>query len=158
MYKRIIVPLDGSTLAEVALAEAKQLCKTLGAELVLVRVVDYTNRGTLSDLELLYDYEIIASALEAEREVAVAYLAETSTALAAEGITVSTKLYDGIASQVIVALAQPGDLIVMSTHGRSGLRRWILGSVAESVLRHATVPVLLVRATEAQSKMFSEAA
>lgn len=151
MFKRIVVPLDGSKLAEVALDQAKELAKLFDAELVLLRVIDYADIGSMGDFELIYGFELMALAVEAERQAANEYLAKHSIELAAEGLKVTTQLVDGVASKVIVASAQDGDLIVMSTHGRSGLKRWILGSVAESVLRHATVPVLSVRSSDTQT-------
>jgi nucleotide-binding universal stress UspA family protein len=148
MYSHIIVPLDGSKLAESALPEAGKLAKITGAELVLVRVVDYSSRDRFGDFGMLYEYEAMAKALEEEREIATLYLTMLSNRLASEGHTVSTRLLSGIAAKAIVAEAKPGDVIVMATHGRTGVRRWFIGSIAEEVLRHSTVPVLLVRATE----------
>lgn len=148
MYNRIIVPLDGSKLAESALPEAEKLAKLTSAELVLIRVVDYSSRDRLGDFGLLYEYEAIAKALEEEREVATAYLADVSARVAADGLAVSATLVSGIAAKAIVGMARPGDAIVMATHGRTGMRRWFIGSIAEEVLRHAAVPVLLVRATD----------
>jgi nucleotide-binding universal stress UspA family protein len=148
MYTRIIVPVDGSKLAESALTEAEKLASITGAEIVLLRVVDYSSRDRFGDFGLLYEYEAMAKALEEERELATAYLADVSNRLSAEGYTVSTTLVGGIAAKAIVDIAQPGDVIVMATHGRTGMRRWFIGSIAEAVLRHSSVPVLLVRATE----------
>lgn len=148
LYKRIIVPLDGSKLAESALPEAQEMARITGAELILLRVVDYSTRDRFGDFGLLYEYEAMARALAEERELATAYLEELSSTIRASGHTVTTELVDGIAAKAIVGLAQPGDLIVMATHGRTGMRRWFIGSIAEEVLRHSTVPVLLVRAAE----------
>ena len=149
LYSRILVPLDGSKLAESALPEAKQLARLTGAELVLIRVVDYSARNKFGDFGLLYEYEAMAQALAEERELAETYLADMVRTIEAEGFTVSAALVDGIAAKAIVALTQPGDAIVMATHGRTGVKRWFIGSIAEEVLRHATVPVLLVRAIDA---------
>jgi nucleotide-binding universal stress UspA family protein len=151
LYTRIIVPLDGSKLAERALPEAEQLAKLTGAPLLLLRVVDYSSRDRLGDFGLLYEYEAMAQALAEEHEIADAYLADVVRKLEAEDYTVSATVVDGIAAKAIVALAQPGDAIVMATHGRTGLKRWFIGSIAEEVLRHATVPVLLVRAVTADA-------
>jgi nucleotide-binding universal stress UspA family protein len=148
LYTRIIVPLDGSKLAESALPEAKPLAKLTGAELVLLRVVDYSARDTFGDFGLLYEYEAMAQALAAERELAKAYLADMVRTIEADGFAVSATLVDGIAAKAIVGMTQPGDVIVMATHGRTGMKRWFIGSIAEEVLRHATVPVLLVRAMD----------
>jgi nucleotide-binding universal stress UspA family protein len=148
MYTRLIVPLDGSKLAESALPEAEKLARLTGAELVLLRVVDYSSRDRFGDFGLLYEYEAMARALEEERELATAYLAGLSARIAAEDLPVSATLVSGIAAKAIVGMVKPGDAIVMATHGRTGMRRWFIGSVAEDVLRHSPVPVLLVRATD----------
>jgi nucleotide-binding universal stress UspA family protein len=152
MYTRIIVPLDGSKLAESALPEAEKLAAMSNGDLVLVRVVDYSSRDRFGDFGLLYEYEAMARALEEERELATAYLTDVSSRLSAGGYTVSTQLVDGIAAKAIVGIAQPGDVIVMATHGRTGMRRWFIGSIAEEVLRHSSVPVLLVRAPDLDSE------
>lgn len=159
MYTHIIVPLDGSKLAESALPEAEKLATITGAEIVLLRVIDYSTRDRFGDFGLLYEYEAMARALEEERELATAYLADTSARLAEAGFAVSTRLIDGIAAKAIVGVATPGDVIVMATHGRTGMRRWFIGSIAEDVLRHSSVPVLLVRSTDiAPSLAATEAA
>ena len=133
LYTRIIVPLDGSKLAESALPEAKQLAKLTGAELVLIRVVDYSARDKFGDFGLLYEYEAMAQALAEERELAKAYLADMVRTIEAEGYPVSATLVDGIAAKAIVGMTQPGDVIVMATHGRTGMKRWFIGSIAEDV-------------------------
>lgn len=148
LYNRLIVPLDGSKVAETALTEAEKLAKLTGAPLVLVRVIDYSAKDRFGDFGLLYEYEAMAKALEEERQLATAYLDDLAAKLSGQGLTVETKLVDGIAARAIVTIAQPGDLIVMATHGRTGVRRWFIGSIAEEVLRRSTVPVLLVRAAE----------
>ena len=151
MYTRILIPLDGSELAESALPEAEKLAKLTGAKLVLVRVIDYSSRDRFSDFGLLYEYQAMANALEEERVLATDYLGSLSARLSGEGYTVSSKLVDGIAAKAIVSVAEPGDVIAMATHGRTGMRRWFIGSIAEEVLRHSEVPVLLVRATNIAS-------
>ncbi len=148
LYTRIIVPLDGSKLAESALAEARRLAAITGSELHLIRVIDYSSRDRFGDFGMLYEYEAMAKALEEERGVAEAYLGDLAARVSPDGIPVSTEIIDGVAARAIVRQAKPGDLIVMATHGRTGMKRWFIGSVAEEVLRHATVPVLLVRAGE----------
>ena len=102
LYTRIIVPLDGSKLAESALPEAKQLAKLTGAELVLIRVVDYSARDKFGDFGLLYEYEAMAQALAEERELAKAYVADMVRTIEAEGYPVSATLVDGIAAKAIV--------------------------------------------------------
>ncbi len=74
------------------------------------------------------------------------YLGGIETRLTREGLTVTTDVRQGRVAREVIAAAQPSDVIVMASHGRGGLSRWLLGSVAEDVVRHATVPVLLVHA------------
>lgn len=148
LYNRIIVPLDGSKLAESALTEAENLAEALGSELLLLRVIDYSSKDRFGDFGLLYEYEAMGKALAEERELAGIYLDSLTTRLRNDGFTVSSKVVDGISAKAIVGVAEPGDVIVMATHGRTGMKRWFIGSVAEEVLRHSNVPVLLVRAAE----------
>lgn len=144
LYKRIIVPLDGSKLAQGALSEAREMARLTGAELHLIRVIDYSSRDRFGDFGMLYEYEAMAKALEEEHLIAEAYLADLAKTLSAEGHTVSTEVIDGIAGKAIVRFAEPGDLIVMATHGRTGLGKVILGSVASDVLPKAPCPVLVI--------------
>jgi nucleotide-binding universal stress UspA family protein len=144
MFKTILVPLDGSMLAEQALLPACQIAQKFGAELLLLRVVspDQLVPG-LSQLafraENSADY-----ALKRQMDEAEAYLVNYT--LPMPGIPVRTRVLRGAAPEMIVATAteEPADLIVMSTHGRAGLTRLLYGSVAEAVLRGATTPVMLV--------------
>ena len=138
MFKRILVPLDGSPVAEAVLPQVQELVKALGAELFLMRAA-YAHVFPGVD------------PTEGEVEVvqkAEAYLADVAGRLGREGIRVHTAVRYGDAADEI--LHHIGDnavgLVAMSTHGRTGLSHLVLGSVAEKVVRHATVPVLLVRA------------
>lgn len=144
MFKSILVPLDGSALAEQALVPAGCLAERFGSELMLLRVV--TPERALPGLAHLSargdgDYSAPVRPLMEEAE---AYLAGLS--LPAVGLRVRTQVLAGAPPEMIIATAAEGgaDLIVMSTHGRAGLLRLLYGSVAEAVLRGATVPVLLV--------------
>jgi len=138
----ILVPLDGSALAEAALSRAVELAQDSGARLLLLRAAQaHTVPGT--------------DPTEAQVKVvdeAEAYLARVKERLAAEGVKeVETSVWYGPAATAVVEAASlyHADLIVMTTHGRSGFGRLILGSVAESVLRGTTTPILLLRAAEA---------
>jgi nucleotide-binding universal stress UspA family protein len=139
MCKRILVPLDGSAQAEAVLPYARQLAKSYGAELVLFRV------AVASPLAL--DPVVSwAGAVEEARNYVV-----DLTARQRDGeVKIIAKARWGDPVEEILAYVDEGiiDLITMTTHGRSGLKRWVLGSVAENVLRRASVPVLLVRAPE----------
>ena len=148
MYARILVPLDGSKLAERALAAAEDLARLMGAPLHLVRGVDPTPLdlgGYGSDATVLA--QGASSPFLTDEEVAArAYLDRMTARVAEHGLVASGEVRHGIAARVIVGMAEPGDLIVMGTHGRGGLARWFLGSVAEEVVRHTRVPLLLIRA------------
>jgi len=140
--ERILVPLDGSALAESALATAVEMTRPGPATLILVRAAEaHTFPG--------------ADATEAQVEVvreAETYLAGVTERLKEQGLAkVETSVWYGPAAAAIVdaARARKADLIVMTTHGRGGLGRLILGSVAESVLRGTTAPILLLRASQA---------
>jgi nucleotide-binding universal stress UspA family protein len=139
MLKRILVPLDGSPLAEAVLPEVKELAALHEAEVVLVRVAWAHAFPGMSAV----DAQVRAV------DEAQAYLALVETDLVAHGLSVRSVVRYGHAAEEILdhARVENADLIAMSTHGRSGVRRWVLGSVAETVVRHAAVPVLLVRLT-----------
>ena len=137
--ERILVPLDGSLLAEGAIQTAAGLARESGAALVLLRAAEaHTLPGAdPTDAQ-------VAVVREAEE-----YLTAVAARLGEEGIKgVETSVWYGPPATAIIEAArlQKGDLIVMTTHGRSGLGRLILGSVAESVLRGTTTPILLLRA------------
>ncbi len=147
MYDRIIVPLDGSDLAEQALDEAKELSRKLDIPLHLLRVVDTYRTQSLPATGMALDYSMLAELAEEEIEDAKTYLGEKVKELQGEGLNVTGDVLHGPIARQIVAAASKGDVIVMSSHGRTGIKRWFLGSVAEEVMRHAECPVLLHRAT-----------
>ncbi len=143
MYRKILVPLDGSTVAEGVLPHARALAHSEGAELVLLTVA--------SNPAMDFAFSDPALALRAEHdqeERSKEYIAEVEKDLKSAGFTVSTLLRIGAIADVILEVAeeQKVDLIAMSTHGRSGPARWLLGSVADRVVRGSPVPVLLIRA------------
>ena len=139
---RIMVPLDGSMIAERALAPAAELARAAAATLVLVRAVEAPN---------LFGGDPTEAQVTVVRE-AEAYLAEQAQHLRHAGIgRVETSVWYGPAAPCLVEAAdrRQVDLIVMSSHGRSGLGRLILGSVTESILRATSKSILLVRAAGA---------
>ncbi len=145
---RILVPLDGSPLAEAALGPAAELARTLGAELLLLQVLEYplpavADGGTYmppwdqdADLAAARQYlEAIADGLRATgQRVAVLAVAAPPSPVAQAVTTIAAVIQD-----------EHVDAIAMGTHGRGGLARLVMGSVATGVLQHATVPVLVVR-------------
>ena len=136
--KRILVPLDGSALAEAAFAEAVDVAKRHGATLVLLRAAYATTLPAADPTD-----SQVAVVREAET-----YLAEIAERARAAGVpTVETSGWYAAAADAIIEATRVRDidLIVMGTHGRSGLNRFVLGSVAESVLRGTTTPMLMLR-------------
>ena len=141
----IVVPLDGSPLAERILPTVCRWARALDVEVTLVRAFEFPTVAYVSSEIYLPDYDQFRE--EARREAA-AYLKEKEVGLVAEGVrTVSILTLEGPAADEIINYAQsaPGAVIAMSTHGRSGVQRWLLGSVTEKVVRHAGDPVLVVR-------------
>ena len=137
-FAKILVPLDGSALAETALPTAVQLAKEQGASLLLMRAVE--TWGIASD--------VVEAEIRVVRE-AEHYLGKLANLLQANGCTrVDTSVWYGAPARSVVdaASAQKADLIIMTSHGRGGISRLIMGSVTESVLRGTTTPILLLRA------------
>ncbi len=145
MYNRIVVPLDGSDLASKALAHAKDLAKRLDIPLHLVRAVDPTAGAGIGPIGMGFDYTAVNELITEEEQDATAFIDAQVTALTSEGYTVTGVVLRGYAAVAIGSATQDGDLIAMASHGRTGVKRWFLGSVAEEVLRQAIVPVLLIR-------------
>jgi nucleotide-binding universal stress UspA family protein len=146
--KSIVVPLDGSELAESVLPTVAELAKTLKLEVVLFRAYSIPY-SAYSNGEGYYavDYEEL---LKAMREEAVDYLEKKTEAVKKLGIDkVSCVAKEGFAADEIISLSRksPDNLIAMCTHGRSGVKRWVLGSVTETVVRHSADPVLVIRAS-----------
>jgi len=139
MYDTILVPTDGSPASAVALEHAIDLAAQYDATLHALYVVDGTAYSTLEA-----GSEIVVEALEEEGEAATERVA---TAAAAEDVDVTTTVAGGTAYRTIQEYVEDNDidLIVMGTHGRKGLDRYLLGSVTERVVRTADVPVLTVR-------------
>ena len=145
MYNRLVVPLDGSELAEASLPEAVEFARLAGAPLHLLRVVDSSWLGRYGVYGLAVEAGAAEGILLADRAAADAYLARMRDRLATTGIPVTIEQREGRAAGEIVAAVRTGDLLVMTTHGRTGLARFALGSVADEVARHAAVPLLLCR-------------
>ena len=149
MARLILVPLDGSPLAEKSLPVAIALATRLQVLAHLVTVIEGSGTTSLEMAAAAVSASRFAEAVTRLQAAAQARLVGPAARLERAGVTTTTKVRRGVPASTIVALIQPGDLIVMTSHGRTGLGRWFLGSVAEAVVREATVPVLLVRATPA---------
>jgi nucleotide-binding universal stress UspA family protein len=155
MYHRVLIPLDGSELAETIVPFAEKVAGPLDAEVVLLRVVEPVAPGeAMASAGLLPPDTLPLREAEAGE-----YLAAVVHRLGAKGLRVRSVVRVGFPATEIVATAAAAgcDLIAMSTHGRTGLRRVLFGSVAESVLRTAPVPVLMVRTTVATPAATAEA-
>ena len=139
MYQQILVPTDGSPAAESAVEQAVSLAKQYDATIHALYIVDTSAYSTLEA-----GAEVIINALEEEGEQAVA---EIEAAATEAGVDVKTTVSAGTAYRSILEYAGNNgiDLIVMGTHGRRGLDRYLLGSVTERVVRTAKMPVLTVR-------------
>ena len=160
MYKRILIPLDGSKLAECALPHAEDLAKGCDTEEITLISVTEQVRGRTRAPEAMEVYnatddpgvqkagsEITVTFGKKERQ-AQRYLGRIAKRLEAKGVKVRTEILSWPPAESIASYAEHNgaDIIVMSSHGRSGPSRWAHGSVADKVLRLNCVPVLMVRA------------
>lgn len=139
MYDTILVPTDGSPEGEPAIRYAMEVATEHGAAVLAVHVV---NVASYTGLPMESSWNGVADALREEGEAAVERVLE----LAPERVAVETAVLEGAPGQVIVDQADRSnvDLVIMGTHGRGGLDRLLLGSVAEQVVRRSPVPVLTV--------------
>ena len=148
--KRLLVPLDGSELAEEALQCGIDLAKKMNLELILLRV--YLTPGVAYATS---SYAPEWKSLDQERrQRANEYLEDKNKRLRNQGLEqVSVRLAEGSAAEKIIEAAReiPESLIAMSTHGESGVGRWVLGSVTERVMRHSDTAVVVVRAKRSDS-------
>jgi nucleotide-binding universal stress UspA family protein len=138
MFKKILVPLDGSKLAEGILPRVEWLAKIHDGEVTLLRVaLAHTFPGTDP---VQHQVNVVREAEE--------YLAKVEANLKSVGVKVNSVVRYGHDAEEIVDHAKDRDfdLIAMSTHGRTGVGQWVLGSVASKVIHAATVPILLCRA------------
>ena len=150
MYKKILVPLDGSKFAECALPHVEELAKGCDTEEVILVSVTERVRGyrALDDPSQPLGQQFVPEAFGKKEKQAQRYLDRIAKAMEAKGIKVSTEVLLGDpADEIVIYATHPGcDLIVMSSHGRSGVSRWTHGSVTDRVFRASCVPVLMVRA------------
>jgi len=146
MYWKILVPLDGSGLAERAIPHATALAKASGAQVTLVTVVQLTLGVAGVKLEATPEYA--AERRAALTDEAVIYLQKIRQDLADQGVVTRGVLLEGdVASEIINYAEENGfGLIAMATHGRSGIGRFVMGSIADKVVRSTGKPVLLIRA------------
>jgi nucleotide-binding universal stress UspA family protein len=144
LCRRILVPLDGSKMAEQVLPAVTPIAKALGCEMTLFQVpIVYTSGSLIGEW-----YLPLPGNFETVDQDARGYLDRLASDLREQGIGMSTATWVGPVAESIIEYAEANgtDLIAMCTHGRTGLARWALGSVADRVLRAGDTPILLVRA------------
>lgn len=144
MFTRIVVGLDGSDASASALETGSEMAERLGLPLHLVRVADLAKIHWGAS-EATDAYAALSQEMEQERAEAAAYLDEIAAPLLAKGVQVTTEVRSGTAARELVECASASDLLVVASHGRHGLERLLLGSVAEEVARKAPGPVLITR-------------
>ena len=144
MFKKILVPVDGSDTSQVAVAKTIELAKAFGCQVSVIYVIDpypFTGVGT----DFAYGQAEYLSAATAEANAAVKAARD---AFSAAGVAVESSVVEAHTAWrgiVEAGMTQEVDLIVMGSHGRSGLEKLVLGSVAQAVLSHTKLPVLVVR-------------
>lgn len=144
MYSKIIVPLDGSELSEQALPYAQLIAQSLPAPVELVQAFDILPPGLLG----AQNQRVVAQLHQGAQERAAAALEPARQRLEASGLSVGIVTQRGAPADTIVAQASsdPAALVVMCTHGRGGVSRWVMGSVTDKVLHTMPNPMLIVRA------------
>ena len=163
MYKRVLVPLDGSATAMQVLPYAELVAKSSGATIELLQALTAYPSELLKRVSHEYvgaggspsyppSIDVWTSIQDRMRDDVKASLEATAAPLRADGLKVETTAAENDAVGAILAAADhdPDTLIAISTHGRSGVGRWLLGSVTDKVVRHATHPTLVVRSREGQ--------
>jgi nucleotide-binding universal stress UspA family protein len=145
MYKRALIPLDGSAVAESIVPFILEIAGPLDMQVALVRVI-------VPSPPLAVEGAVVFDDVEKLRTDAEAYLAGVAAELRAKGVRVTTTVRQGEPVEQILAAARDAeaDLIAMTTHGRSGLSRLLFGSIAAAVLARAEIPVFMMRQTETQ--------
>ena len=149
----IVVPLDGSLLAEQMLPTVSSWARALDVEVTLIRAFEFPAAVYYGSEAYLPNYDALR---EESRKEAADYLKQKAESLIGDGVrTVSTLTMEGPAAEEIISYARtaPRAVVAMSTHGRAGVRRWILGSVTEKVVRHGEDPVLVVRGGQRQDNV-----
>jgi nucleotide-binding universal stress UspA family protein len=144
MFKTILVPLDGSTRAEQALPVAARIARSSGGSIVLVRVVTSPIDFAWSVME---SPTAMQEAIDEDIAKAKEYLTTITTLAVLDGIVVKTEVLPGDAALTILPIARSShaDLIVLCSHGETGFKRWVMGSVSQKVARHSPIPVLILR-------------
>ena len=146
MVEHILVPLDGSDLAEKALPHAQNLAKSSGATIHLIQVYDRESLNPARDQSVGSAMEQIRLYEEAQAAEVERYLERTAVPLKNDGINVETAIREGSPHENILDYASKNniDIITMSTHGHGGFRRMLTGSVTDRVIRSSEIPVFVI--------------
>ena len=158
--RRIVVPLDGSPLAERALPVATSFARQFQAPVYVVRAIDAATvmpvaPGVFGTAPVV-NAEVANQIWQEAETAAKATVNDAVSQLQRDGVEASGAILNGSPFFAISEALQPGDLLVLTSHGRGGVRRWLLGSVAEKLVREAPAPVLLVPAVERGGSRTSE--
>jgi nucleotide-binding universal stress UspA family protein/predicted transcriptional regulator len=149
MAQTIVVPLDGSELGETALPWAALLARTRGCSMTLVRIVPWPDlpSGEFGDY---FSPNVYDEVISAEVDTAQEYLTKLQARVATQGLEVNTVVREGMAAEGVHDVADElgAYAVIMASHGRGGLARLVMGSVAERIVHQATVPVFLIRASK----------
>jgi nucleotide-binding universal stress UspA family protein len=148
-FRTIVVPLDGSPFAAHAIPVAQGLARRYGASVAVVEVVQDQYPTYVSDATLGFaDFTIWKEANERDRAYAGEYVDVTATRLREAGLVAVGVVRDGMPVDVLATFVsrQPNPLIVTASHGRTGLSRWLLGSVAEGLVTNVSCPLIILRA------------
>ncbi len=146
MYQKIMVPLDGSELAECVLPHVETIAKGCGVrDVIFVRVAEPVRLPTGEYVFSAEEWKRIESS---NRSVAEDYLNQLVSRISYDGVNVQSEVIAGGVAESLTDYAARNevDLITIATHGRSGVSRWVWGNVADRILRSACVPVFMVRA------------
>jgi nucleotide-binding universal stress UspA family protein len=144
--RRLVVPLDGSAVAAQALPMAKQLARQLHTPVPLISVIDvYRDLSPAAAYGMAFSQQIYDEMETYAKQQTQQMLTQAAEQLAAD-VSVSWAVLSGPTAPAIMDATRPGDIIVLTSHGRGGLKRWLIGSVAEKLVRESTVPLVLLRA------------
>ncbi len=149
MYQRVLIPLDGSELAECVLPHAQEIAKGCNiGEVVLLEVVEPPSSLVAGSIDF-------TPLQNASVKAAEGYVAKVQSQLSSEGLNVSSEVLVGRAAETIMEFAKKNavDIIAIATHGRSGISRWVFGSVADKLLRSSHVPILMIRPAGTKSSI-----
>jgi nucleotide-binding universal stress UspA family protein len=148
MYKKILVPLDGSPIAECVIPHIEAIAKACGSDVELISVIEPIEIPTRGRIALT-DEDMNRITSDIKKEIHK-YLDSISDRLNRSGIKTNPVILTGKPADSLVEYANNNhiDMLIMTTHGRSGISKWLWGSVAEKVIHAVNVPVLLIKANE----------